>query len=82
MTALRGLDYRKMCQCLYLGLQSQLFDEAISIDKQFFLAMKKLKTTKRNISWTIKDKNGNILTSKDEILERWALFYEELDALH
>ena len=47
-------------------------------DKQFFLAMKKLKTTRRNISWTIKDKNGKILTSKDEILERWALFYEEL----
>ena len=46
--------------------------------KQFFLAMKKLKTTRRNISWTIKDKNGKILTSKDEILERWALFYEEL----
>ena len=27
-------------------------------DKQFFLAMKKLKTHKRNISWGIKDKNG------------------------
>ena len=40
--------------------------------------MKKLKTTRRNISWAIKDKNGKILTSKDEILERWALFYEEL----
>ena len=47
-------------------------------DKQFFLAMKKLKTTRRNISWGIKDKNGEILTSKDDILERWALFYEEL----
>ena len=47
-------------------------------DKQFFLAMKKLKTHKRNISWGIKDKNGKILTSKEEILERWATFYEEL----
>jgi len=47
-------------------------------DKQFFLAMKKLKTRKRNISWGIKDKNGKILTSKEEILERWALFYEDL----
>ena len=35
-------------------------------DKQFFLAMKKLKTTRRNISWGIKDKNGEILTSKDD----------------
>ena len=47
-------------------------------DKQFFLAMKKLKTHKRNISWGIKDKNGKILTSKEDILERWATFYEEL----
>ena len=47
-------------------------------DKQFFLAMKKLKTKKRNISWGVKDKNGKVLTSKDEILERWATFYEEL----
>ena len=47
-------------------------------DKQFFLAMKKLKAKKRNISWGVKDKNGKILTSRDEILERWATFYEEL----
>ena len=47
-------------------------------DKQFFLAMKKLKTNRRNISWGIKDKNGKLLTSREEILERWALFYEEL----
>ena len=46
-------------------------------DKQFFLAMKKLKTHKRNISWGIKDKNGKILTSKEDILERWATLYEE-----
>ena len=47
-------------------------------DKQFFQAMKKLKTHKRNISWGIKDKHGKILTSREEILERWAPFYEEL----
>ena len=47
-------------------------------DKQFFLAMKKLKTNRKNISWAIKDKNGKLLTSKEEILERWATFYEEL----
>ena len=47
-------------------------------DKQFFLAMKKLKAKRRNISWGVKDKNGKVLTSKEEILERWATFYEEL----
>ena len=31
-------------------------------DKQFFLAMKKLKTRKRNISWGIKDEDGKLLT--------------------
>ena len=49
-------------------------------DKQFFIAMKKLKTNRRNISWGIKDKNGKLLTSKEEILERWAIFYEDLYA--
>ena len=33
-------------------------------DKQFFLAMKKLKANKRNISWGINDKNGKILKSR------------------
>ena len=50
----------------------------LSPDKQSFLAMKKLKTRKRNISWGIKNKDGKMLTSKEEILERWATFYEEL----
>ena len=40
--------------------------------------MKKLKTNKKNISWGLKDKDGNIITSKEEILERWANFYEDL----
>ena len=40
--------------------------------------MNRLKTKRRNISWGVKDKNGKILTSKDEILERQATFYEEL----
>jgi len=47
-------------------------------DKQFFLAMKRLNTPKRNIIWGSKDKNGKILTSKDGILERWASFYQDL----
>ena len=49
-------------------------------DKQYFRAMKKLKTTRKNISWAIKDKNGKLLTSKNDILERWASYYEELYA--
>ena len=40
--------------------------------------MKKLKTRKRNISCGIKDEDEKILTSREEILERWAKFYEEL----
>ena len=40
--------------------------------------MKKLKTNRKNISWGIKDENGVLLTSNDEILERWAKFYENL----
>ena len=47
-------------------------------NKQFFLAMKELKTKKRTISWGIEGKDGTVLTNKDEILERWAGFYEEL----
>ena len=49
-------------------------------DHQFFVAMKKLKTNRKNISWAIKDKDGKLLTSKEDILERWAAFYEELYA--
>ena len=42
--------------------------------------MKSLKTNKKNISWGKKDNNGIILTSKEEIQERWASFYEDLYA--
>ena len=54
----------------------------LSPEKQFFLAVKQLKTTKRNISWGVKDDNGNLLSSKEEILERWASFYENLYNTH
>ena len=52
----------------------------LSSDKQFFIAVKKLKTNRKHISWAIKDKNGKLLTSKDEVLDRWAEFYEDLYA--
>ena len=48
--------------------------------KQYHTALKRLKTKPKNISWGIKDKNGTLLTNKDQILERWANFYEELYA--
>ena len=38
--------------------------------KQYYAALKKLKVKPKNISWGIKDPDGNLLTSKDEILER------------
>ena len=46
--------------------------------KQYYAAIKKLKTKTRNISWGIKTKDGVVLTSKEDILERWAQFYEDL----
>jgi len=44
----------------------------------YHTALKKLKAKPKNISWGIKDSNGAVLTNKDEILEHWAKFYEEL----
>ena len=37
-----------------------------------------MKSKPKEISWGIKDGNGNILTDKESVLERWAEFYEEL----
>ena len=42
------------------------------------MILMKFLTPKRNISWCIKDEDGKILTSMEEILERWAKFYIEL----
>ena len=47
-------------------------------DKLYYAAIKRLKSKQKDISWGIKDSNGNILTDKENILERWAEFYEEL----
>ena len=46
--------------------------------KQYYQAIKRLKSTRRSTTWGIKDKNGKILTDKSDILERWADFYQEL----
>ena len=53
---------------------------SLSSDKQFYLAVKKLKTNRKNISWAIKDKNGELLTSREEVHDRWTEFYEDLYA--
>ena len=37
-----------------------------------------LKAKPKAIRWGIKDRNGAVLTNKDEIRERLAEFYEEL----
>ena len=37
-----------------------------------------MKSKPKEISWGIKDGNGNILTDKESVLERWEEFYEEL----
>ncbi len=48
----------------------------LSSDKQFYAAVKSLKTNKRCISWGVKNINNEILTNKDDILEQWATYYE------
>ena len=46
--------------------------------KQYYQAIKRLKTTRQCTTWGIKDEKGKILSDKSEILERWAMFYEKL----
>ena len=46
--------------------------------KQYYAAIKWLKSKPKDISWGIKAKDGTILTDKESILERWAEFYEDL----
>ena len=55
-------------------------DEIASLPpyKQFYAAIKRLKTKPKHISWGINDKNNEILTNKVDIMERWAEFYDEL----
>ena len=48
--------------------------------KKYFNAMKNLKNARRRkqISRGVKASNGELLTEKIDILERWATFYEDL----
>ena len=46
--------------------------------KQYYAAIKILKTKPKDISLGIKDKIGEILTDKNRILEQWVQFYEDL----
>ena len=48
--------------------------------KQYYAAIKRLKSKQKNISWGVKNKKGEVVTDKVKILERWAEFYEELYA--
>ena len=50
--------------------------------QKYFNAMKRLKLirTRKQTAWGIKASNGEPLTEKIDILERWAKFYEELYA--
>nr|XP_027215567.1 uncharacterized protein LOC113808362 [Penaeus vannamei] len=43
----------------------------LSPHKTYHTALKKLKAKPKNISWGIKDSNGAVLNSKNEILDRW-----------
>ena len=46
--------------------------------KQYYAAIKQLKSKPKGISWGIKSTDGSILTDKESILERWSEFYEDL----
>ena len=46
--------------------------------KQYYAAIKRLKSKPKDISWGIKDQDGTVITNKEQILERWASFYETL----
>ena len=46
--------------------------------KQYYAALKRLKSKPKDISWEIKNKDGVVDTDKENILARWAEFYEEL----
>ena len=49
-------------------------------NKQYYAVIKKLKTKARNISWGIKSylMSYKVLSNKEDILEHWAQFYEDL----
>ena len=51
---------------------------ALPPTKQYFAAIKRLKTKPKNINWGIRNRQGKLLTDKDDILERWAEYYENL----
>ncbi len=46
--------------------------------QQYYAAIKKLKTKPKNLGWGIRNEQGELLTDKEAILERWAGFYEKL----
>ena len=52
----------------------------LPLHKQYYAAIKRLKSKPKNISWGVKNKEGEVVTDKEKILERWAEFYEELYA--
>lgn len=46
--------------------------------KLFYRILKRLRTDKECLLKFIKDRNGNLLTTQDEIMERWKQYFEEL----
>ncbi|XP_050511411.1 uncharacterized protein LOC126887736 isoform X2 [Diabrotica virgifera virgifera] len=46
--------------------------------KLFYNTLKSMRKPKPNTLKNVKDKNGNILTEENEIMERWREYFEEL----
>lgn len=45
---------------------------------QYFKSMKKLSKTKRIKNWSVKSHTGEVLTDRDQIIQRWHKFYSDL----
>ena len=81
---LHKANVKKMCR---IDLESFIDKEHEELNnatpqQKYFNAMKRLKLirTRKQTAWGIKASNGEPLTEKIDILERWAKFYEELYA--
>ena len=79
---LHKANVKKLCR---IDLETFIDKEHKELNKltpqqKYFNAMKRLKLirTKKQTSWGIKASNGETLTEKIDILERWASFYEDL----
>ena len=49
-----------------------------SANKVFWQTIRRLRSKRSSVTYSIKDSDGNILTDKNEILSRWRKYFEDL----